>query len=156
MIDRREIYSDAAKPSHKRGIILICLGVIMLLAAGIFCAHALFSNPSTITMTQLAQYEVPDGMLQEGTIDSGTDVLYVYDLDADDVPYAVESHATVSGLFGTTDLYEKWDGEKAFSEELTGNSASGDATNYRKIVIHLPDEAKGYVAGDSANGQQVS
>lgn len=152
MIDRQGDYSPDAKPSRKRGIVLVCLGIAMLICAGAFFASSLLSQSSTIKMTQLSQYAVPDGMLQEGAMDTATDVIYIYDLSPEDAPYAIESHAIIDGLFGTTDLYEQWDGEKMFEQEREGNTISGDVSNYRKIVIHLPSEAKGYVAGDSASG----
>lgn len=136
-----------AASTRRKGTILILVGVLLIVLAGVFFASSIFSSPSSIRYAETARYDVPDGLLQEGTVDSATDVVYLYDLDDGVTPYAVEHHAMEKGLLGERDLYSEWDGSSDFREGARGDEVALDVSNYRKIIVHLPSEAKGYVAG---------
>lgn len=136
-----------AAGTRRKGTILILIGVLLIVLAGVFFASSIFSSPSSVRYAETARYDVPDGLLQEGTVDSATDVVYLYDLDDGATPYAVEHHAMEKGAFGEKDLYGEWDGSSDFREGTRGDEVALDVSNYRKIIVHLPAEAKGYVAG---------
>lgn len=136
-----------AASTRRKGTILILVGVLLIVLAGVFFASSIFSSPSSVRYAETARYDVPDGLLQEGTVDSATDVVYLYDMDDDATPYAVEYHAMEKGPFGEKDLYGEWDGSSDFREGTRGDEVALDVSNYRKIIVHLPAEAKGYVAG---------
>lgn len=136
-----------AASTRRKGTILILVGVLLIVLAGVFFASSIFSSPSSVRYAETTRYDVPDGLLQEGTVDSATDVVYLYDLDDGATPYAVEHHAMEKGLLGERDLYSEWDGSSDFREGTRGDEVALDVNNYRKIIVHLPSEAKGYVAG---------
>lgn len=136
-----------AASTRRKGTLLILVGVLLIVLAGVFFASSIFSSPSSVRYAETARYDVPDGLLQEGTVDSATDVVYLYDLDDGVTPYAVEHHAMEKGLLGERDLYSEWDGSSDFREGARGDEVALDVSNYRKIIVHLPAEAKGYVAG---------
>lgn len=135
------------KSTRRKGTVLICFGVLLLILAGVFFASSLMSAPKSVYAVESNRYDVPDGLLQEGTVDSATNVVYLYDLEGDSVPYAVEYHAVEKGLLGEEDLYESWNGEDTFDDATKGEDVALDVQNFRKIVVHLPEEARGYVAG---------
>lgn len=153
---RQDIGIEAS--SRKKGTILICIGIVLLVIAGAFFVSNLLFAPKNIYSIESQRYDVPDGLLQEGAVDSATNVVYLYDIDNDATPYAIDYHAVEKGLFGEKDLYESWDGETTFASKTDGNKVAADVQNFRKIVVHLPEEAKGYVAGapDDAQSEQSS
>lgn len=140
----------SAKPRKSRlGLALIALGVACVIAAVLFCISSAINGEREVTMQETSTYEVPDGLLVDGTIDSATNVVYLYDLSGDEAPYAVEYHAVADGAFGNDDLYEKWDGEESFDIASRKYKNNGNASNFREIEVHLPAEARGFVASEN-------
>lgn len=138
--------------SQNLGVILIVIGVAMLGAALFIAAGGILSSQGQLEWHQVAQYEVPDGMLQDGgSTGSDTSLTYLYDVSDGQEPYAVEYHAFVSyddSLLPTADkdLYEqktaREDGTTFKQWAAESDVIRGDVTNFRKIDIHLPAEAK--------------
>lgn len=129
-------------------VALIIGGAALLLSTTPALISTFFPQDEHISYAETDTYAVPDGLLQSGTIDSGTDVSYVYDLAEGDEPYAVEFHAQVAGFPSARDLYAEWDGESAFMDSMRGADRDSDVMNWRKIIVHLPSDAKGSVTGD--------
>lgn len=134
------------------GTLLIVIGVLFFVfAIGTFIYSSTVGQATpTLHWAQSDQYTVPDGLLQDGqNIDAGTDLIYIYDVASGEEPYAVEEHATLEkdGLFGKTqvDWYETYkDSGNSFSKTVSqeGPVKVGEVTNYKRIIVHLPKEAR--------------
>lgn len=142
-----------ALPSARKKLsgILIALGVICLIAAVVLFVFAGQGN-RYIQFSSASTYEVPDGMLSGQENDPRTNVVYYYDLDDDDKPYAEERHATLytTGIFSSQkDLFETG-GDEPFDTAYDDNEydIAQDVVNYRVIELHLPKEATGFVSAD--------
>ena len=131
---------------------MIVIGIAMLGAALFIAAGGIFSPQGQLEWRQVAQYEVPDGMLQDGgSAGNDTSLTYLYDVAEGQEPYAVEYHAFASYNdsllpIADKDLYEqeaaREDGTTFKQWAAESGVTRGDVTNFRKIDIHLPAEAK--------------
>lgn len=153
---RQKRYADEKTKGDTKshlGTVLITIGAVLITLGLVLVVAGAFIHPKgSLSWQQTSQYEVPDGMLQDQAgADPTTSIAYIYDVEPDDEPYAVEYHAIAryDSLFagGERDLYNEISAsgnEITFKEWASDNSSvsKGDVNNFRKIDVHLPAEAK--------------